>query len=170
MSGALLFRRRALVLLIKSMFPLSHYDIFLHELMNQYQACLYLFEWIFHGDSKYGHEIPKWWYFFKKLGNVWPVVCACVPYDHDFAGCNGKRCKVTKFWFGRPKQILITRMYQTLLRLKFYPCCLHHIASHLRYTVQHVLVYVFWKTQMSWSLYTVQHFLFLSNSIITEHL
>ena len=30
-----------------------------HELMNQYQACLYLFECISHGDSKYDHEIPK---------------------------------------------------------------------------------------------------------------
>ena len=30
-----------------------------HELMHQYQACLYSFECISHGDSKYGHEIPK---------------------------------------------------------------------------------------------------------------
>ena len=30
-----------------------------HELMNQYQACLYLFECISHSDSKYGHEIPQ---------------------------------------------------------------------------------------------------------------
>ena len=27
--------------------------------INQYQACLYLFECISHDDSKYGHEIPK---------------------------------------------------------------------------------------------------------------
>ena len=33
--------------------------------MNQYQACLYLFESISHGDSKYGHEIPDCWYFWK---------------------------------------------------------------------------------------------------------
>ena len=28
-----------------------------HELMNQYQACLYLFQYVSHCDSKYGHEI-----------------------------------------------------------------------------------------------------------------
>ena len=30
-----------------------------HELLNQYQACLYSFECNFHDDSKYVHEIPK---------------------------------------------------------------------------------------------------------------
>ena len=39
-----------------------------HELMNQYQACLYLFQCISHGDSKYGHEIPKCCNFW----NFWP--------------------------------------------------------------------------------------------------
>ena len=34
-----------------------------HKLMNQYQACLYSFECISHGDSKYGYEIPKVWNF-----------------------------------------------------------------------------------------------------------
>ena len=29
--------------------------LFSHNLLNQYQACLYLFESIFHGDSKYSH-------------------------------------------------------------------------------------------------------------------
>ena len=33
--------------------------------MYKYQACLYSFECISHGDSKYGHEIPKCWHFFK---------------------------------------------------------------------------------------------------------
>ena len=41
---------RALVLPSKRLF---------HELINQYQACLYLSEYIFHCGSKYGHEIPK---------------------------------------------------------------------------------------------------------------
>ena len=33
--------------------------------MKQYQECLYLFESISHGDSKYGYEIIKKWYFSK---------------------------------------------------------------------------------------------------------
>ena len=36
-----------------------------HELMNQYQACLYLFHCIFHGDSKYSIEIQKCWNFWQ---------------------------------------------------------------------------------------------------------
>ena len=28
-----------------------------HDLMNRYQACLYLFECIFHGNSKYSNDI-----------------------------------------------------------------------------------------------------------------
>ena len=35
-----------------------------HEIMNQYQACVYLSECIFHCGFKYGHEIPQ---FRKKL-------------------------------------------------------------------------------------------------------
>ena len=31
--------------------------------MNQYQACLYLFECIFLGDSKYGQQNQKCWHF-----------------------------------------------------------------------------------------------------------
>ena len=33
--------------------------------MNQYQACLYFFECICHGDSKYCHEISKQIYFWQ---------------------------------------------------------------------------------------------------------
>ena len=36
-----------------------------HKFLNQYQACLYLYESISHGDSKYSHEIPKFWYFWR---------------------------------------------------------------------------------------------------------
>ena len=36
-----------------------------HDLVNQFQACLYLFECIFHGDFKYIHQIPECWYFWK---------------------------------------------------------------------------------------------------------
>ena len=46
-----------------------------HELMNQYQACLYLSECIFHGGFKYGHEIPQFRHFLQILLNFWPVVC-----------------------------------------------------------------------------------------------
>ena len=35
---------------------LKFYNLF-HELLNQHQACLYLFECIFNGDSKYRNEI-----------------------------------------------------------------------------------------------------------------
>ena len=34
-----------------------------HRFLNQYQACLYLFECIFHGDSKYSHQILERWHF-----------------------------------------------------------------------------------------------------------
>ena len=33
--------------------------------MNQYQACLYLYQCISHGDSKYCHEIPPFWHFWQ---------------------------------------------------------------------------------------------------------
>ena len=62
--------RRALVYWVKSLLlPCCSQQcvIFkraLHELTNQYQACLYLFEFIYHDDSKYGHGIPKCWHFF----------------------------------------------------------------------------------------------------------
>ena len=36
-----------------------------HKLLNQYQACLYLFECIFHDDSKYSHQIHKCWHFLQ---------------------------------------------------------------------------------------------------------
>ena len=35
-----------------------------HDLLNQNQACLYSFECISHGDSKYSHEIPKFCHLF----------------------------------------------------------------------------------------------------------
>ena len=38
-----------------------------HELMNRYQACLYLFDCFSHGDSKYDHEIPHFFGNFVKL-------------------------------------------------------------------------------------------------------
>ena len=38
------------ILLLQSLF---------HKLLNQYLACLYLFECISHGDSKYNHKIPE---------------------------------------------------------------------------------------------------------------
>ena len=36
-----------------------------HELMNQYQACLYLSQCIFHCGFKYGHEILQFLHFYK---------------------------------------------------------------------------------------------------------
>ena len=50
---------------LQSVFPLK-YLIFrlFHELINQYQACLYSFECISHGDFKYGHNISQLWHFF----------------------------------------------------------------------------------------------------------
>ena len=50
-----------------------------HKLMNQYQACLYSFECIFHWDSKYGHEMPQFWHFLQTLWHFWPVVCTRLP-------------------------------------------------------------------------------------------
>ena len=43
--------------------------------MNQYQACLYLFQCISHGDSKYSNQIPECWHFLQKLLHFLPVVC-----------------------------------------------------------------------------------------------
>ena len=58
-SPILTLRRRALILLSKSIFALSNFwnvNVF-QELMNQYQASWYLFERISHGEAnKYGHE------------------------------------------------------------------------------------------------------------------
>ena len=34
-----------------------------HNFLNQYQPCLYLFECISHGDSKYSHQISEFWHF-----------------------------------------------------------------------------------------------------------
>ena len=41
-----------------------------HTFLNQYQACLYLFECISHGDSKYSHKIPEFWIFW----NFWDIL------------------------------------------------------------------------------------------------
>ena len=59
---------RALVLLSKSLVYFLKFLKFLlvfHELMNQYQACLYSLECISHGDSKYGHEMSTFCHFWK---------------------------------------------------------------------------------------------------------
>ena len=59
---------RALVLLCESQFCFLKFLDFLHvfhELMNQYQACLYLSECISHDDFKLCHEIPKCWHFWQ---------------------------------------------------------------------------------------------------------
>ena len=45
-----------------------------HNFLNQYQACLYLFECIFHGESKISHQMRECWHFLPKL-DCWPVVC-----------------------------------------------------------------------------------------------
>ena len=53
----------------------------IHKLLNQYQACLYLFECILHVDFKYGHEIPKCWHFFlKQLWRIVLFVCSRLPH------------------------------------------------------------------------------------------
>ena len=65
----LTFTTQALVLLSKIVCFLTFlkfYQLF-HELINKYQACLYLFQCISHGGSKYGHEIPQFWLFFTKF-------------------------------------------------------------------------------------------------------
>ena len=62
-TGSILFyltiTTRALVLVSKVV-DISEIltAILFHELMNQYQACLYLSDCIFHCGSKYGYEIP----------------------------------------------------------------------------------------------------------------
>ena len=59
---------QSLVLPCKIFFVLSTFSDFqslFHELLNQYQACLFLLEYISHVDFKYGHDIPKLWTFLK---------------------------------------------------------------------------------------------------------
>ena len=46
--------------------------------LNQYQACLYLFECIFQGDSKYGHDILQFWHFWTFCNIYECVVCLSV--------------------------------------------------------------------------------------------
>ena len=41
-----------------------------HKFLHQYQACLYLFECISHGDSKYSHKIPKCFHFLNILWHL----------------------------------------------------------------------------------------------------
>ena len=41
------------------------------SLMHQYKACIvYCFEYCSHGDSKYGHDIPKSWHFIFKCCDI----------------------------------------------------------------------------------------------------
>ena len=53
-------------------------------ILNQYQACLYLFECVSHGDSKYSHQIPECWHFWTILCNVWHVVCSSLLRGYWF--------------------------------------------------------------------------------------
>ena len=68
-TGSILFyltiTTRALVLVSKVV-DISEIltAILFHELMNQYQACLYLSDCIFHCGFKYVHEIPQFQHFF----------------------------------------------------------------------------------------------------------
>ena len=69
----LTLRTRGLVLLSENMFDLLYFWNFkrlFHELMNQYQTCLYLTECIFHCGFKYGYEIPRFGFFFKHFVNL----------------------------------------------------------------------------------------------------
>ena len=47
------------------------------ELLNQYQACLYLFECISHAESKYVNEIKPFWYF--RFVFDFLIYLLCVP-------------------------------------------------------------------------------------------
>ena len=59
--------------------------------MNQYQACLYLSECIFHCSFKYGRQIPQFRHFLQILSNFWPVVCTRQLYPmFDLAGNTGE--------------------------------------------------------------------------------
>ena len=66
-------------LLSRSIFALSNFWNFNCELMNQYQACLHLFECISHGDSKYGNEIKKCSHFWNFWWHFGHVVCSVTP-------------------------------------------------------------------------------------------
>ena len=48
-------------------------------------SCLYLFQCISYGDSKYGHEIPQFWHFLPNLLHIWPVVCTRLPQGKHWA-------------------------------------------------------------------------------------
>ena len=56
------------------------------DLLNQNQACWYLFQCIFHGDSKYGHEIPKCWHFYQ--------IC----YILDLSSAHISKCYFEIYW------------------------------------------------------------------------
>ena len=42
---------------INTVFKFVKFNL-IHKLLNQYPACLYLFECFSHGDFEYSHEIP----------------------------------------------------------------------------------------------------------------
>ena len=52
--------------------PFSSFQTFL----NQYQACLFLFECISHGYSKYSNEDQLFWHFWQILWTFRPVICS----------------------------------------------------------------------------------------------
>ena len=43
------------------------FPTFSYNFLNQYQACLYLFKYISHGHSKYGHQISQCWHILNLL-------------------------------------------------------------------------------------------------------
>ena len=57
----------------------SQFQRLFYKILNQYQACLYLFECIFHGDSKYSNEVQKLWHFWHCLCKFRSVVCSYLP-------------------------------------------------------------------------------------------
>ena len=75
---------RWLVLLSKIVFTLSNFwnfNVCFHQLLKQYQECLYLFQCIYHGGSNYGHKIPQFWHRLQHLLHFWHVFvqyeCTC---------------------------------------------------------------------------------------------
>ena len=63
-----------------------------YKLLNQYQACLYLFECTSHGDSKCSDEIHKFWHFFNNFCDILNKSSALI------SKAGGKLKKCTGIW------------------------------------------------------------------------
>ena len=84
-----------------------------HDLPNQYQACWYLFECIFHGDSKYSNEIEhifnllkKWHFYVLFVSQVLTLLQWTDTAKATFIQNGGMRQETSKWCVWNEAQII----------------------------------------------------------------